>query len=468
MTEQFDPIEELGKTGLNEHSGIVQEDFLREMRGKQGYDKFNEMRLNSPVVSALLTAIEQSVRSVEWQIGSDEEDDERVEFIQENLDNMTFGMDDHISEVLTMLPFGYSIFETVFKRDGSRIMWRKFGFRKQNTVYRWLMDDDGGIAGFVQQTGRGESVEIPIEKLILYRTRVEANNPEGRSILRPSYIPYYFLKNIQQIEAVGIERDLAGLPVVGLPEGASVTGTESDAATAAKIVRNIRNDEQAGVVLSHGWELTLLSTGGSRMFDTNQVINRYKKDILMTVLGQFLMLGMDGKGSLALSKDQTDFFNMAVNGFAKIIAETFSKFAIPKLLTLNGFDPEGIRIEHTAAGDVNADSLLQIFLSYAQAGLVIITPEDEVWIRGLLGAPEKTVEQIEEAQEEEKAELEERMARMTPMNNEEEDEDKMDVFAADPKDKRKRKIHENRWRKKIGSFFVKQGNRIVKEANDSK
>jgi len=460
MTEQYNPNEELGATGLLQHSGIIQEDFLRELRGSRGYEKYNEMRMNNPTVAALLMAIEQSVRSVDWQIVSDTEDDPRVELIEESLANMTKSLDDHISEALTMLPFGYSIFETVYERVGSKILWKKFGFRKQDTVYRWLMDKTGGIEGFEQQTKLGERAIIPIDKMILYRTRVEANNPEGRSILRPSYISYYFLKNIQQIEAVGIERDLAGLPVIKLPAGASTTGANSDSSKAAKMVRNIRNDEQAGVVLPDGWELSLLSTGGSRMFDTNEIINRYKKDILMTVLGQFLMLGMDGVGSLALSGDQTDFFNMAVNGFARILADTFSKFAIPRLLVLNGLDPDGIRIEHTAAGDVNADMLLKSFLSYAQAGLIVLTPEDEIWIRSMLGAPERTIEQIEEAQEKEKQELEQKMANMPFNNPEEEDDMKADLFTA--KDDRKRRQHERTWRKKIGDFWAGQKKRIVK------
>lgn len=52
-----------------------------------------------------------------------------------------------------------------------------------------------------------EVVPIPIEKLLIYRTRMERGNPEGRSLLRPAWIFYYYTKNLQQIEAIGFEHE---------------------------------------------------------------------------------------------------------------------------------------------------------------------------------------------------------------------------------------------------------------------
>jgi len=47
-------LKEIGNTGLAEFSGQIHEDFLRELRGAEGYKRYNEMRLNSAVVGALL------------------------------------------------------------------------------------------------------------------------------------------------------------------------------------------------------------------------------------------------------------------------------------------------------------------------------------------------------------------------------------------------------------------------------
>ena len=63
--------DKLGQSNLNIFSGQVLEDFLREFHGKQGYKRYNEMRANSPIVGALLLAIENAVRGVKFQWTSD-------------------------------------------------------------------------------------------------------------------------------------------------------------------------------------------------------------------------------------------------------------------------------------------------------------------------------------------------------------------------------------------------------------
>lgn len=67
-----------------------------------------------------------------------------------------------------------------------------------------------------------------------------------------------------------------------IPENADiVAGLET-------IVRNIRRDETEGVVLPAGYKLELLSSGGTRQFDTNAIVNRYDTRIAMTVLADFI------------------------------------------------------------------------------------------------------------------------------------------------------------------------------------
>lgn len=461
---------ELGSTGLAEFSGQIQEDFLRELRGREAYKRYNEMRLNSPIISAMLIAYEQAIRKVSWEFASDDENDPRVELLNEARDNLTYSWNDHITEALTMLPFGHSIFEIVYERVGSKVLWRKFAPRGQDTVFQWGIDGEGGLTGFTQMAAPSyKTVFLPIEKLILYRTRVEKNNPEGRSILRSAWIPYYYAKHIGQIEAITIERDGAGLPVIKLPQGVST----DDEAKAEKVVRNIRNDEQAGVTLPAGWEIELLASAGSKQIDTDKVIRRYESRMLMSALAQFLQLGQDGTGSLALSRDQTDFFNMSVNSLADIIANTFTKFAIPRLLKLNGYDPEGVRLEHTPVGDI--DSMMLADVLQKVGGMVTWDAEDEVWLRSLLGMPERDVEQLRDEQEEGRArqaaiaqgiKAKAEQPKDMPTDEEIPDETDMsaDYFTANPPDDRKRLKFENDFRKKIAASLMRQKNKIIKAA----
>ena len=68
---------EIGVTGLSEFSGSIRDDFLKELRGKEGYKRYNEMRLNSPIVAGLLQAIENPLRQLDWTFDSSEENDPR-------------------------------------------------------------------------------------------------------------------------------------------------------------------------------------------------------------------------------------------------------------------------------------------------------------------------------------------------------------------------------------------------------
>jgi hypothetical protein len=150
-TGRFNVSAEIGQTGLAVNRGVITEDFLRELRGMDGYRRYNEMRLNSPVVGAMLTAIEQTMRSARLNVTSDQgEDDPRVELVNAAMENMKQNMDDHTSEALTMLPFGYSIFEIVYERVNGQLLWHKFAPRGQDTVLRWEFDERGGLVGFWQ------------------------------------------------------------------------------------------------------------------------------------------------------------------------------------------------------------------------------------------------------------------------------------------------------------------------------
>lgn len=433
---------EVGYTGLNEWMGVIREDFNRKLSGKEGYKRYNEMRMNSPVVGSMLLAYELAVRGVQWQYVSDEgPDDPRIEFATEALDGMSTNWSDHIIEALTMLPFGYSPFEIVYERRDSSIVWRKFAIRGQDTVYRWLLDDNGGIQGLVQMgSPMYKRVEIPIEKMVLYRTRVEKNNPEGRSTLRTAWIPYFFVKNLQQIEGIGIEREIAGIPLLEPPMGATQdeNDSNSDVSKAAKIGRNVRNDEQGSVVLpppvGEGdhlkWHFSLVSTGGTRAIDVGETIKRHESRILLSMLSQFLMLGQDKVGTQALSVSSIDFWTNTVDAIADIISETHTSYALKKLLKLNGMETEGIRMEHSPAGDIDVSGLADVFQKVGDK--ITWMPADEMWLRGAMKLPETTQDELEREAEERRARAPQFQPGVNPFEqDDQEDEDEMGAVHVD-------------------------------------
>jgi hypothetical protein len=184
---------------------------------------------NDATLGAVLSAVDTLVRQVPWTVKPAEEHgtaQQWADFVEECMGDMSQTWEEFISEVFSMLVYGHSIFEILYKprteaensvyTDG-RIGWRKFEIRAQDSIERWEFDVDGGIQGYWQRLDRGGSVLIPIEKSLLFRTKSHKGNPEGRSLLRNGYRSWYLLKRLEEIEAIGFERNLAGMPILQVP-----------------------------------------------------------------------------------------------------------------------------------------------------------------------------------------------------------------------------------------------------------
>jgi len=411
-------MQDLGVTGLMRFSGIINEEFLLELRGIRGIRVYKEMRDNDPLIGSLLFAIDMLLRSVDWTVEprdkGNAEDVKAAVFIEECMEDMNAPWMDFITEILSMLVFGWSYFEKVFKiRDGDegkvpsmfndgKIGWRKIAIRSQETLERWALDDNGGIQGMHQRGGFGigsaANVFLPIEKCILFRTRVHKNNPEGRSVLRNAYRPWYFKKNIEQIEGIGIERDLAGLPVVHVPsEILTAKGGTEEAnmlIELKKMVRNIRRDEQDGVIFPRVYdkngnklfELELLTTGGSRQFDTNKTKQSYSREIALTVLADFILLGHERVGSFALASSKTKLFAVALGGWLDVIQDTTNRHAVLQLLRINNMSGRA-KIKH---GDIETRELAELgtfIKDIVGAGALIPDNALEAKLRETAGLP---------------------------------------------------------------------------------
>jgi len=285
------------------------------------------------------------------------------------------------------------------KYNDGLIGWMKLPIRAQETLWEWRYDNNDNLVGLVQLPPPDfQLIEIPIEKLLLFRTKSRKGNPEGRSILRNAYRPWYFKRRIQEIEGIGVERDLAGLPVLTAPEGMNIWDDDDpDMAAirvaADKVVQNIRRDSLEGLSMPSGWKLELLSTGGRRQFDTNAIIERYDTRIAMTVLADFVLMGHQAVGSFALSSDKTKLFSMAVGAYLDIICETFSNKAIPALIDLNGEHFQGITgyptLEHGDIEDTDTAKLAAFIKDMTGVGVIIPDDAIEDYVREAGGLPER-------------------------------------------------------------------------------
>lgn len=406
-------FEAIGSSGLKRWGsrGLVTEEFLPELKGSKAVKIYKEMRDNEYVVGAIMFASETILRGVKWEVRG--EDEVANEFVQQCIDDMKPQWSAFISEVLSYRIFGWALHEVIYKRrdknnskfpDG-KIGWAGWPIRSQDSLYEWIWDESTGeVSAMVQQVpNTGRTVTIPMDRALLFRLSQHKGNPEGRSLLRNAYRPWFFKKHTENQEAIGIERDLAGLPVAYMAgELASQSpgdSTETYYQIMQKIVRNVRRDEEAGLVLplaydEHGNPLVkfeLLSSSGTRAIDTTKVKEGYARGIAMTMLADWVMLGHERVGSLALADSKTDMYGLTLGVFNDAIAEPINDIAIPRLMMLNGMKPA--EMPKVVPGDIETPDLEKFanaINTLAGAGMPLF-PDDtfEGFIRRLFKWPAK-------------------------------------------------------------------------------
>lgn len=415
-------MKEYGRIGQNRWNGMFYEEFLPELHGIRGIKVYREMERNDDTVGAILFAIKMLIRRATWSVeplGDSIKDKEAAEFVESCMHDMQSTWTDTISEILSFLPYGWSYHEIVYKRrmgksrnrsmsskysDGL-IGWQKLPIRAQDTLYKWEYDEKDNLIGMTQMPPPDYGFyTIPLQKAMLFRTESVKDNPEGRSILRNSYRSWYFKRRIQEIEAIGVERDLAGLPVITGPEGLDLWDPDDQEAqkiyaALVHMVKNIRRNEYEGLVLPNGYKAELLSTGGTRQFDTNAIINRYDTKIAQTVLADFIMLGHEKVGSFALSSDKTELFSIAIGAFLDVICETFNNQGIPALIDINGAHFDGItdypKLRHGDVENVDIAKLSTLIKDMAGVGILIPDEQLEDYIRDVAKLPERANDQTD-------------------------------------------------------------------------
>ena len=417
-----DPMEEIGVTGLEEMGGYIHEEFLPQLRGRRSIQVFKEMRDNDPTVGAMLFAIEMLIRQVEWRMepaSDDPADIDAAEFVDSCFEDMSATWDDTLSEILSMLAFGFSVLEEVYKVragdrgpssqqrskfDDGRIGWAKLPIRAQETIERWLFDPETNELVGLLQIARPDyrPREIPLSRFMLFRPQAHKQNPEGRSAIRNAYRPWFFKKRMEEIEGIGVERDLAGLPTALVPPkllSPTATPEQKDLLNQInRVLRNVRRDEKEGLIFplardeqgNMTYEFKLLSTGGRRQFDTSGIINRYDRRIAQTMLADFILLGQEGRtGSFALAESKTQLFAVALGAWLDSIAEVFNRFGIPRLLELNSFATSDVpRLVHGDIESIDIDKLGDFVSKLTAAGIFLGDDATVRHLRMQAGLPE--------------------------------------------------------------------------------
>ena len=229
---------ESGYMGLNIFSGVSNDELKRELNFPNNIKIFKEMSYHS-AINASLSLFESIIGKATWSfkppVDATEEEKNQCKIVNSMMTDMDHSWPEFIRDALSMNIFGFSVHEKVYRKrlkaNGSMyndgyIGWKKLPIRAQETVQKVVFSEDGNVIKGVKQNISGvadpyqryesrpnSEVILPRSKVMLFRAGRHRGDPFGKSPLRDAYLAWRFLTALEDLEAVGVSKDLNGLPV---------------------------------------------------------------------------------------------------------------------------------------------------------------------------------------------------------------------------------------------------------------
>jgi hypothetical protein len=370
-------LSESGYLGLNVFSGVSNDELKRELNFPSSINTYKQMSYHG-TINAALTLYENLVGKVDWSFkpvkDANAEETRQAEMINEMMHDLTDqNWSEFISEAMSANMYGFSVQEKVYRRrlkaNGSKyndgvIGWKKLPIRNQETIEKFIFSEDGNEVKGVKQNLSAVSdvynryssrvnneVILPRSKVMLFRAGKHKGDPFGKSMLRDAYLAWRFLSVIEEIEANGVAKDLAGLPVLKLPPQYLSSDASPDQkairAYYENVMRNLQLNQQSALILPQAhdpdskqpmFELELLSLNGSKAMDTSKIKEYYKNLILTSLFADILVLGQSGGGSNALGQVKNSLSATAAEAMLRKIRDVINEDLIKQTYELNGWD----------------------------------------------------------------------------------------------------------------------------------
>lgn len=414
IPERF-KLAETGYLGLNIYAGLSQDEIKKELNFPSSINTYKQMSYHSTVNSAL-TLFDNLIGKADWKFkapaDATDAELEQAKIINEmmqDMDGQTWA--DFVSEALSCNVFGFSVHEKVYRRrlksNGSKfndgiIGWKKLPIRNQETIQRFVFSDDGNeILGVRQDltqvadpynrySKRTDNVVVlPRSKIMLFRAGKHKGDPYGKSPLRDAYLAWRFLSVIEEIEANGVAKDLAGLPVLKLPPQylAADASPEQKSIRAyyENVMRNLQMNQQSALILPQAYDqdtrqplfsLELLSLNGSKAMDTSKIKEYYKNLILTSLFADLLVMGQTGGGSFALGQIKSSLSGNAAESMLKKITQVINDDLIRQTYELNGWDTSRMgTMDFDNIQTEDLESFSKAIQRYASTGMLEIDRE---------------------------------------------------------------------------------------------
>lgn len=423
------PTKTGGSTGVYAWGGhLIQTEKKDDLRGRRLYTTFENLILNTCIVGAAVRYFQNLVGGTSWSITPREdagEDGERAaEIVRLGLieANMSIPWSIVVKKAALYRYYGFSIHEWAIRRraDGM-IVYKDIEHRPQYTVDMWNIPEDGGpFEGVWQRVpGKPQLFYVPRNRMLYCVDNSLTDSPDGIGLLRHCAEPGRRLERMQQLEGFGYEGDMRGMPVGRVPGQELVKESKSKGTPAQQaawlsdqtravdqlIANHVKSPFQ-GIVLDSAtystdtkgaanptisavpkWAIDIIKGTPAGLTEIHVTIERINREIARVLGCEHMLLGGDGKGSLALSEDKTSMFAAVLEATLDELAWFTLHDLVYPLLEMNGLDPEltAPQVMPDPIATERVETTVDALLKLSQAGAVLMPDDPAInQIRGRL------------------------------------------------------------------------------------
>ncbi|MGR3219222.1 MAG: phage portal protein family protein [Candidatus Anammoxibacter sp.] len=413
-------VDQEGTSGTDIFGGRFSEEYLQKLLGQDAIPVFDEMRRSDGQVAMLLSVVKSPIKAASWSIEAvDNSDEERnvAEFAQHVLFDDLATPDGQkkkkfkelLSEILTCVDFGHSVFEIVHKvvkghpKFGDYIGYADIGFRHQRTIEEWILRENGSI-DWIRQLVQGDLAKealIAGEHLMVCSINKEGDNYEGISMLRPCY-GAWFRKNLyKKFQAIGIERASVGMLHGKMTEEMFKRDDWENQRKAFQILLNhFSSHESNSIVSAPGLEIDSIKIE----HDPQKVqiaIKAENVEMSKAFLVTFMEMGVEGGGgSYSLGSDLSDIFLSGIDFIGDMIADKLDDTIIKPIIDMK-FGPREAypKIRHKGINDKAGQEFAGVMKTLGEAGVLQVSDKIKKHVHELYNLPDFDPDLEEELKE---------------------------------------------------------------------
>lgn len=331
---------------------------LYDWQGEWAARDIEDMLRRDGKARAVEQVITQPLRAAPLAITGGKGDRGEAEFVNDSLDRMSSPLQLVIGQGAQSLIYRATFLEKVFTVDRGYSEYECLAWRPPDACALTRDRKTGRVTGFRQQmTGQVEPARIKAEKAVIFLHGAHRDPVRGVSEMAVAYRCFRDKQKVRALWFLFLEN--AALPRII---------AESPSGEDEKLVNQLVKLKNSGVAaVPPNTNVVPLDVSGKGADQFMAAIKFLDLEMAGSVLASFLSLvdaASSGRGSFALSKDQTDFFTACKDSDARELSHTLRGQVVTPLVRLN-FGPDAV-VPDVTLGPISGVAVEQM-LSFAEA-----------------------------------------------------------------------------------------------------